>query len=129
MADQVKKRGGKVLLIEDEEMLSEMYKTKFEAEGFNFFRAYDGENGLELAKKESPDVILLDIIMPRVDGFAVLEELKKDEATKKAKIILLTNLGQEEDVKKGKTLGADDYLVKANFTPAQVVEKVRGLLK
>lgn len=139
MADKLKNGGSpfakasgdtkKVLLIEDEEMLSEMYKTKFEGEGFVFFRAYDGENGLELAKRERPDIILLDIIMPKVDGFVVLKELKADAGTKNIKIILLTNLGQDEDVKKGKAMGADDYLIKANFTPAQVVDKVRGLLK
>lgn len=124
-----KKEGGKkILLIEDEEMLSEMYKVKFEAEGFRFLRARDGEQGLEVAKKEKPDIILLDIIMPKVDGFAVLKMLKQDPDTKKVKIILLTNLGQEEDIKKGKSMGADDYLVKANFTPAEVVDKVRQVL-
>lgn len=127
MTDEAK-GGKKVLLIEDEEMLSEMYKTKFEGEGFEFFRAYDGENGVELAKREKPDIILLDIIMPKVDGFTVLKELKKTPETAGAKIVLLTNLGQEEDVKKGKLMGADDYLVKANFTPAQVIDKVRQVL-
>jgi len=122
------KGGKKVLLIEDEEMLAEMYKMKFEGEGFSFLASRDGESGIELAKKEKPDIILLDIIMPKMDGFSVLKALKDDSDTKKAKIILLTNLGQEEDVKKGKSMGADDYLVKANFTPAQVVEKVRKVL-
>ena len=122
------KEGKKVLLIEDEEMLSEMYKMKFVAEGFEFIKAKDGESGLELAKKEKPDIILLDIIMPKMDGFAVLKELKSDATTKRAKVILLTNLGQDEDVKKGKSMGADDYLVKANFTPMQVVDKVRQVL-
>lgn len=120
--------GKKVLLIEDEEMLSEMYKTKFEGEGFKFFRARDGEEGIELAKCEKPDIILLDIIMPKMDGFAVLKQLKADGDSKKAKIILLTNLGQEEDVRKGRSMGAEDYLIKANFTPAQVVAKVRKVL-
>lgn len=119
----------KVLLIEDEDMLSEMYKVKFEKEGFEFLRATEGASGIELVKKEKPDIILLDVIMPKMDGFAVLESLKKDPATKRAKVILLTNLGQDEDVRKGKDMGADDYLVKANFTPTQVVEKVRGLLE
>ena len=122
------KGGKKVLLIEDEEMIGEMYRTKFESEGFEFVCGKDGEGGLELAKKEKPDIILLDIIMPKLDGFSVLKELKKDTKTKKIKIILLTNLGQDEDVKKGKAMGANDYLVKANFTPSQVVEKVREVL-
>jgi len=129
MPKESKNGGGKVLLIEDEEMLSDMYKMKFTAEGFKFLRGKDGEIGLELAKKEKPDIILLDVIMPKVDGFAVLKELKKDAATKNIKVLLLTNLGQDEDIRKGKAMGADGYLVKANFTPAQVVEKVRAVLK
>ncbi|NQU77123.1 response regulator [Candidatus Falkowbacteria bacterium] len=128
MADENKTDGKKVLLIEDEEMLSEMYKMKFEAEGFKFLHGKDGEEGIELAKNEKPDIILLDVIMPKMDGFAVLKELKKEAITKGIKVILLTNLGQEEDVKKGKAMGANDYLVKANFTPAQVVAKVREVL-
>ncbi|MBU4332662.1 response regulator [Patescibacteria group bacterium] len=118
----------KVLIIEDEDMLSDMYKVKFEKEKFQFLRATEGSEGLEMAKREKPDVILLDVIMPKMDGFAVLQALKADSATKSARVILLTNLGQDEDIQKGKDMGADDYLVKANFTPTQVVEKVRMLL-
>ena len=81
-----------------------------------------------MAKKENPDVILLDIILPQMDGFSVLKKLKSDSATKNFPVILLTNLGQDGDVKKGLELGAIDYLIKANYTPSQVVEKVKSLL-
>lgn len=118
----------KVLLVEDEDMLSEMYKIKFEKEGFVFLRAVEGADGLALANKEKPDIILLDVIMPKMDGFAVLKKLKSDPNTKKIKVILLTNLGQDEDINKGKEMGADDYLVKANFTPTQVLDRVRKVL-
>lgn len=117
-----------VLIIEDEKMLAEMYVTKFSMEGFSVTQANDGASGLEKARKEKPNIILLDIIMPKLDGFAVLKQLRSDAAFKKTQIVLLTNLGQEDDVKKGKELGANDYFVKANHTPADVVVKVKELL-
>jgi DNA-binding response OmpR family regulator len=118
----------KVLIIEDEEMLANMYISKFEKEGYQAEKSENGRVGLEEAKTMKPDVILLDIMMPEVDGFMVLKDLKEDPATKNIPIIMLTNLGQEEDVEKGTKLGAIDYLVKANLTPAQVVEKVKEVL-
>lgn len=119
----------KVLIVEDEKMLCDMYKTKFEMEGYDVVQALDGKEGIEKAKVEKPDVILLDIIMPKLDGFGALQTLKKDADTKGIPVLLLTNLGQEDDVKKGKTLGAADYFVKANHSPADVVDKVRGVLE
>ena len=118
----------KILLIEDEAMLLEMYTLKFSEGGFKVIQAKDGESGLELAKKEKPTLILLDIIMPKLDGFAVLKRLKENEITKDIPIILLTNLGQDEDIKKGLALGAVDYFIKANHTPTQIVEKVKETL-
>jgi len=118
----------KILLIEDDKMLADMYITKFSKEGLKVIRAEDGAKGLEIAKKEKPDMILLDIIMPKLDGFAVLRELKKDPGMGDTHILLLTNLGQSEDVDKGRELGADDYFIKANHTPAEIVEKVKYLL-
>lgn len=110
-------------------MLAEMYATKFSMEGFDAAQANDGVAGLEAAKSDTPDLILLDIIMPKLDGFAVLKALRLEAATKNTPVILLTNLGQDEDIKKGKELGASDYFVKANHTPAEVVNKVREVLK
>ena len=119
----------KVLIIEDEEMLVNMYISKFEKEGYDAFKAENGRIGLEQAKTVKPDIILLDIMMPEMDGFMVLKDLKSDTSTKNIPVIMLTNLGQEEDIEKGNKLGASDYLVKANLTPAQVVDKVKEVLK
>lgn len=116
-----------ILLVEDEEMLANMYEVKFKKDGFNLLKALDGETGLALAKEHQPDAILLDVIMPKMDGFSVLRALREDEKTKKIPVILLTNLGQDEDIKKGQDLGATGYLIKANLTPADVVAKVKAL--
>lgn len=119
----------KVLIAEDEETLSHMYQVKFEKDGFIVEMAPDGQEALKKAKEFKPDIILLDIIMPQLDGFSVLEQLRKDKNFAEVPIIMLTNLGQSEDVEKGKKLGADDYLVKANCTPMDVVSKVREHIK
>ncbi len=119
----------KVLLVEDDRDLIEMYETKFKMEGFEVLKAENGIDALELVKQEKPIIILLDIVMPELDGFQVLRSLKNDPATKAIPVILLTNLSQESDIKKGVELGAADYLVKANFTPNEVVAKVRKVLK
>ena len=118
-----------VALIEDDELIAEMYATKFTKEGYDLRHAADGFSGLELVKKDMPDIILLDIIMPKMDGFQLLQELRKQEQFKNLPIIMLTNLGQEEDVQKGRELGATDYFIKTNFTPQAIVDKVRTLLK
>lgn len=117
-----------VLIVEDEKMLADMYATKFSMEGFTASQANDGQAGFDTATANPPDIILLDIIMPKLDGFTVLKQLRAQEQTKNVPIILLTNLGQDEDIKKGKELGATDYFVKANHTPAEVVNKVKEVL-
>src|SRR5689334_6208663 len=119
----------KLLLVEDEKMLADMYTTKFVMEGFEAEKAYDGAAGVALAKTFLPDIILLDVIMPKLDGFGALKMLKADATTKDIPVVLLTNLGQDEDIKKGRQLGAVDYFVKANHTPAEVVAKAREVLK
>ncbi|MBT4349705.1 response regulator [bacterium] len=119
----------KVLLIEDEEMLANMYEVKFQNEGFEVIKALDGATGLDLSKTTNPDFVLLDVIMPKMDGFSVLKAIREDEKTKNLPVMLLTNLGQDEDIQKGKELGAVGYLVKANVTPADVVESVRKELE
>ena len=118
----------KIVLVEDENSLAQMYKTKFEHEGFQAIVLDNGAAVLETVKKEKPQAILLDIILPKKDGFSVLAELKKDGKVKKIPVLMLTNLGQDEDIKKGKNLGAADYIVKADSTPAQVVERVRKVI-
>jgi len=119
----------KVLLIEDEAMLANMYEVKFQNEGFEVVKALDGATGLELSKTTNPDFVLLDVIMPKMDGFSVLKAMREDDKTKDLPVMLLTNLGQDEDVQKGKELGSVGYLVKANVTPAEVVEAVRKELE
>lgn len=118
----------KVLLMEDEVMLSTMYQTKFKREGLDVAAASDGEEGIAKAKTQKFDIVLVDIIMPKLDGFAVLKALRATPEYKTTPIIMLTNLGQEEDIKKGQALGATDYMVKANFTPTQVLEKIKQVL-
>ena len=119
----------KVLLVEDDEMLHGMYTQKFKNQGYEVVSAYNGADGVKLAETEHPDVILLDVIMPKMDGFVALKKIRKGDTTAKIPVILLTNLGQEEDVRKGRELGANDYFIKANHTPQEVVDKVRALLK
>ena len=117
-----------VLLVEDDTFLAGIYQKKFEMEGFKISVAGDGEKGLADAKKKKPDIVLLDILLPKLDGFGVLAKLKAEAATKKIPVILLTNLGQKDDVEKGLEAGAVDYLIKAHFKPSEVVEKVRVVL-
>lgn len=119
----------RVLLVEDDAFLANIYKTKFEMEGFHVTVAGDGEAGVAEAKKKAPQIILLDILLPKMDGFVALQKLKEDPGTKKIPVILLTNLGQKDDVEKGIELGAADYLIKAHFKPSETVEKVRAVLK
>ncbi len=119
----------KVLIVEDEQMLRDMYGLKLSKENFNVIKAEDGQDGLEKAKKENPDIILLDIMLPKIDGFHVLKELREQKKFKKTPIIMLTNLGQNEDKKRGDEYGATDYLVKANTTPNDVVKKINEIIK
>lgn len=113
----------KVLIIEDDVMISSMYKTKLEQDGYTVVTADNGSEGLEKAGVEKADIILLDVIMPQLDGFTVLEELRGKMGVK-VPIIMLTNLGTDEDKTKGGQLGATDYIVKSSVTPAQVSELV-----
>ncbi len=119
----------KILLVEDDSFLLSMYSTKFELENFEVLIAEDGEKGWKFAQSEDPDIILLDIKLPKMDGFEVLKRLKEDKGTADIPVILLTNLSQREDRNKGLEMGADDYLVKAHFMPSEVVSKIKELIK
>lgn len=118
----------RILLIEDDPLLIKMYSSKFELDGFNVDTALDGTEGLEKAKALVPDVILMDIMMPKMNGFEVLEQIKQIDHLKKVPVILLTNFGTDEGVKKGLALGAVDYIVKVQTDPAEVVAKVKKTL-
>jgi len=117
-----------VLLIEDDAFLASMYVTKLELENFTATLATDGKQGLEKAQLELPDCILLDILLPKMNGFEVLKALKDNSATANIPVILLTNLGQKQDVARGLSLGAADYLIKAHFLPSEVIMKVKDAL-
>ncbi len=117
----------KVLIIDDDPFIVDMYVIKLKDEHFMIETAHDGKEGLKKIKEYKPDVVLLDVVMPVLDGFGVLEALRGD-SSRTCKIILLTNLGQQQDVERGMRLGADDYLVKAHFTPSEIVEKIKGVL-
>lgn len=118
----------KILLIEDDQFLAEIYVAKFNEAGFEISVAQDGYQGLKKAKEQKPDLILLDLIMPTMDGFDVLRCSKGDADLEGIPVIILSNLGEEEDVRKGLELGADDYLIKAHYTPTEVVVKVKNIL-
>lgn len=117
-----------ILIVEDDKFLAGIYRRKFEMENFKVQVASDGEAALQAVKKVFPQLIMLDILLPKVDGLTVLANLKADEATKNIPVILITNLGQRDDVEKGLALGALGYLIKAHFRPSELVEKVRQAL-
>lgn len=117
-----------VLLVEDDVFLSGIYQKKFEMEGYKVTAVDNGEKVLPEAKKKMPDIILLDILLPKMDGFTALSKLKEDEQVKNIPVILLTNLGQKDDVEKGLQMGAVDYLIKAHFKPSEVVDKIKSVL-
>jgi len=118
----------KILLIEDDSFISHAYTDGLGRAGFEMIAASNGEEGIEKIKSENPNLILLDLIMPIKNGFEVLEEIKKDDNLKNIPVIILSNLGQKSDIEKGKTLGAVDYMVKANFSMEEVVKKIKKYL-
>jgi DNA-binding response OmpR family regulator len=118
----------KILVVEDETFLVKIYSVKLKKEGYDVEIATDGEEAVRLAEEFSPDLILLDLILPKMNGFEALEEIRSKPPLKKTPVIVLSNLGQEEDIKRAKALGATDYLVKANFSIQDVVLKIKETL-
>jgi DNA-binding response OmpR family regulator len=119
----------KILFIEDEMALHKSLGGLLSEKGYQVISAFDGESGLNLAKKENPDLILLDLILPKMSGFDVLEKLKGDPQTKEIPVIILTNLEGIREVEKAIALGAKSYLVKAEYSLEEVVEKIKKALK
>lgn len=118
----------KILFIEDEESLQKAMGDMLESKGYSALRALDGESGLMAAKKEMPDLILLDLILPKKNGFEVLSELKQDPATKNIPVAILTNLEGSAEIEKALSLGATTYLVKANYKLEEFLAKIEAIL-
>lgn len=118
----------KILLIDDDAALRETLAEFLKKEGFDVVSASDGEKAIDIAKEESPSLVLLDIILPRKSGYEVLEVLKKDKKTRDIPIVILTNLASLDDIEKALGLGATNYLVKGNYKLQEVVEKIRSIL-
>ena len=118
----------KILLVEDDKFLRELIARKLIQEEYEVSEVVDGEEALKFLAKERPDLVLLDLILPGIDGFEVLSRLKEDVNLASIPVIILSNLGQKEDVERGLKLGAVDYLVKAHFTPNEIIEKVKNSL-
>lgn len=121
--------GRRVLLVEDDQFLRDLLERKLKTEGFNVQTAIEGESALAKVKEFKPEIVLLDIILPGVDGFSILEQIKADPSVSNIPVVMLSNLGQKDDVDKGMKLGAVGYLVKAHFTPSDIVAKVNEILK
>jgi len=117
-----------VLLIEDDPFLVDIYTTKLKEAGFSVETAMDGEEGFQKVKEKMPDIILLDIVLPNINGWEFLRKIEEDERLKNLKVVILSNLGQKAEVEKGLKLGAVKYLIKAHYTPSEVVEMVKQIL-
>lgn len=126
--DQYDKPMTKIAIIEDDPTIHQMYRMKFEAEGFEVELANNGKRGVALVETFQPDIILLDMQMPEMDGPTALAEIRKQDWGKKIPVIILTNMGEEESPKALKSLGIHSYIVKADFTPSQVVTRVKDAL-
>lgn len=117
-----------ILIIDDESALQKTFGDVLTEEGYETISALDGGTGLRLAKTKKPDLILLDLILPKMHGFDVLAQLKQDSETKNIPVVVLTNLGKKDDVNKAIELGATTYLVKAQYSLEEIIEKVRKVL-
>lgn len=119
---------GKILIVEDDRYISKMYQLKLSLEGYTVVVAENGREGVDKIKEFMPNVILLDILMPELDGFEVLNIVKNDAATKDIPVLIMSNLGQEDHIQKGMSLGAVGYIVKSQYTPSKVVETIKDVL-
>ncbi|HEA84436.1 MAG TPA: response regulator [Candidatus Wildermuthbacteria bacterium] len=118
-----------ILFIEDESALQKTIGEALRQEGFEVLAALDGEIGIRTAKEKHPALIIVDLVLPKRDGFEVLEELKKDEGTKDIPVVVLTNLEDLKGIQRAIDLGATTYLVKSNYRLEEVVEKIKGVLE
>ena len=123
------KQNVKVLIVEDDVMLNKIYQTKLGIVGYKVFAAYDGEEGIKKMEESLPNIVLLDLMLPKKNGFEVLEIVKQNIKLNHIPVIILSNLGQGDDIERGKALGADDFLVKSNVKLETVLEKIEQVLQ
>ena len=120
--------GKKVILVEDDSLISGVLATRLISVGFSVVSVFDGAKALESIKAERPSIVLLDIILPGVGGFEILQKLKQDDSTKSIPVLILSNLGSKEEMQRGIDLGAIGYLVKSNNTVEEIVARIQGIL-
>ena len=118
----------KILLVEDDPFLIEIYSTKLKEAGFEVEKAEDGDTALRKIKELLPDLVLLDVVLPNFNGWEILRKIKSDKTTSEVKVVILSNLGEKEEIEKGMELGALKYLVKAHYTPSEVITEVKKIL-
>ncbi len=118
----------KILFVEDDPLILKIYTTRLSADGHEVVTAENGEDGLAKANESKPDLIVLDVMMPKMDGFAVLEKLRIQEQFKNIPILLYSNLGQEEEIARAKQMGATEFIVKANISPTEMVNVIKQYL-
>lgn len=126
--EKIAAEANKILLVEDDQFLSNLIELKLKTAGFAVVKARDGIEAAEILKKSKPDLLLLDLILPKKNGFELLEEIREDPYLKDLKVLILSNLGQQADISRGKALGVLDYFVKANFALDDLVGKIKNYL-
>ena len=119
----------KILLVEDDLLIVEIYTTRLKEAGFEIESEVDGESAIRKLKEKDFDLVLLDIVLPNLTGFEFLEKIRNNEKLKNVKVLILSNLGQKTDVDKAERLGAIKYLIKAHYTPSEVVEEIKKILE
>ncbi|MEO8580966.1 MAG: response regulator [Patescibacteria group bacterium] len=119
----------KVLVVEDDKFLANAYRAGFEGEGLEVSLAFDGEEALAMANQTKPDVIILDILIPKIDGFSVLQQLKANKELEHIPVIIASNLGQKQDIDKGLELGATDFIIKSESSVTEILNKIKNVLK
>jgi len=119
----------KILIIEDDSFLRELLAKKLTANGFKVGQTADGQGALSYLKEQKPDLIILDLLLPKIDGFEVLSKIKNDPQTSSIPILILSNLAHKEEIERGFKLGALDFLIKSQYTPEEIVVKVKEILE
>lgn len=118
----------KILLVEDDPLLIDIYCNKIRESGFIVTVAEDGEKALQKIKEEKPDLVVLDIVLPKIDGWEIMSEIRKDKGLDNLKVVILSNLGQKGEIEKGLAMGAQKYLIKAHYTPTEIINQIKEVL-